>query len=138
MTSDRTEEQALKLAPIKATLFGKPKDIPVLLLGASMDWVAEWWAVVSSRQDTLMKADSEASAIEIMGSIFVGQPKNVLKLVCSYLSKNNSGITEDDLRKKSCSAEIDALFQQMCDVEIGKNPLVMSLANVMGTKKKSP
>jgi hypothetical protein len=103
-----------------------------------MDWTEEWWAVVSSRQDTLLKADNEASAIETLGNIFVGQPKNVLKLVCSYLSRNNSGITEEELRKNSCSAEIDALFQQMCDVEIGKNPLVMSLANVMGTKKKSP
>lgn len=143
--SERTETQIIIQEPLHASIGGKLVDIPIIKAGKSMEWRNEWGQAISEYQEKITRpeslqaqkateADVTAAAMERLDEMLINSHDKVTKLVCSYVEKAGGEVTKEQILAEAWDAEIDALYQQICEAVLV--PLAGSLASSIMPKKK--
>lgn len=136
----REEDQVIFQDNMKAKIGGTEYEIPLLKLDKSRLWKQEWdrvvfgaekWKEAVSRIDKLQKEKAGNEELQVALSIsfhelLVGQPEEVIKLVCYYLKLANFDKDETWIYENANEAEIAILWDEINEVSF---PLVTSLAN---------
>ncbi len=142
--SERTEEQIITMEPIKVSIGGQIKDLPILKAGKASEWKKEWSKAIFDYQVKMSKpADLKASAagsedvsaayLAMIEELLIGGQDKVLALVCSYADKSGGEVTGDRILSDAWDAEVKAIWEQI--VEAMFTPLAMSLPNAITRKK---
>jgi len=143
--TEQTEEQIITMSPLKVSIGGQLKDLPILKAGKASEWKREWGKVVFEYQDKIFKVDTlraaKASEEDIMKAAFdrldeilIGAQDKILNLVCSYADKSGGEITGEVILSEAWDTEVKAIWDKIFEEMF--TPLATSLPSAITPKTK--
>jgi len=143
--SERTEEQIITMEPLKVSIGGQIKGLPILRAGKSSEWKREWGKAILEYQGKISKPaelkalessneDVSAASLAMIEELLIGGQEKVLALVCSYADKAGGEITGAMILKEAWDTEVKVIWEQIFEEMF--SPLSTSLPNAMTPKKK--